>query len=310
VRLLVTGAAGRLGRVLLPLLLENPRITSVHAVDLKPVPLTHPRLVPLQADIRDPACLALLEHTDALIHMAFVLMGGGLGRARLDRETMRAINVGGSRLLIGAAVDAGMERIVFVSSAAVYGASPDLPDPVTEDQPFRPLSGFAYGEDKSAVEAWLNELEARYPYLHLVRLRPHAILGPNAHPFLNRLLRQPFVPALSRPLPRTQCVWEEDVAEAICLGLHSAARGAFNLAADPPMSLRAMIREHRRFTIPVPLSLLSAAHRLAWQFTPTVGEPGWVRGLRHSLVLDTRRAREELGWKPRRDTRRCVNWEG
>jgi UDP-glucose 4-epimerase len=309
-RLLVTGAAGRLGRVLLPRLLENPRITAVHAVDLNPVPLAHPRLFPVQADIRDPACLALLEHADALVHLAFVLMGGGLGRARHDRETVRAVNVAGSRLLIGAAVDAGLERIVFVSSAAVYGAGPHLPALVTEDQPLRPLPGFAYAEDKAAVEGWLDELEARYPYLHLVRLRPHVILGPNAHPFLNRLLHQPFVPALPRPLPLIQCVREEDVAEAVCLGLHSAARGAFNLAADPPMSLRAMIREHRRFTLPVPLFVLSAAHRIAWQFTAAVGEPGWIRGLRHSLVLDTRRAREELGWTPRRDTRRCVNWEG
>ncbi len=305
-KILVTGAAGRLARVVLPRLLADERIERVYGVDLQPIPLEHPRLTAVQADIRDPECLELLEVADVLVHMAFVLMGGGLGRARHDRAAVRAVNLAGSQLLMGAAVEAGVGRIVFVSSAAVYGTWPDLPEPVSESQPLRPLPGFAYGEDKAAVETWLDGLEASHPYLHLIRLRPHAILGPNAHPMLNRLLHQPLVPALAKPLPRTQCVWEDDVAEAIYLSLHSAARGAFNLAADPPMSLREMIRLNRGFTLPLPLSLLSGLHRLAWRLTPAVGEPGWVTGLRHSLVLDTRRAWDELGWQARRDTASCA----
>lgn len=308
-KILVTGAAGRLARVVLPRLLADERIERVYGVDLQPIPLEHPRLTAVQADIRDPECLELLEVVDTLVHMAFVLMGGGLGRARHDRAAVRGVNVAGSQLLMGAAVEAGVGRIVFVSSAAVYGTWPDLPEPVSESQPLRPLPGFAYGEDKAAVEAWLDGLEAANPFLHLIRLRPHAILGPNAHPMLLRLLRQPLVPWLRRPLPRTQCIWEDDVAEALQLSLFSAARGAFNLATDPPMTLRDMIRLNRRFTLPMPLALLALGHRLAWRLTPAAGEPGWVGGLRHSLVLDTRRAWEELGWQARRDTQSCVKYQ-
>ena len=305
-KVVVTGAAGRLARVLIPRLLADPHVSAVHGVDIRPLPFSDPRLVHVQADIRDPACTEQLEQADALIHMAFVLMGGGLGRARHDREAVRGINVGGSRHVLTAAAQAGVPRLVFVSSAAVYGTWPDLPAPVPEDTPLCPLPGFAYGEDKAAVETWLDTLEARHPHLHVIRLRPHAILGPHAHPMLARLVRQPLVPCLRKPLPLTQCVWEDDVADAIVMSLRSAARGAFNLAADPPMTLRDMIRSHRRFTVPVPLSWLAAAQRAAWWLTPEAGEPGWVRGLRHSLVLDTRRAREELGWAPRRDTLACI----
>jgi UDP-glucose 4-epimerase len=306
-KVVVTGAAGRLARVLIPRLLADPHITAVHAVDINPLPFSDPGLVTVQADVRDPVCIEQLEQADVLIHMAFVLMGGGLGRARHDREAVRAVNVQGSHHVLGAAAEAGVPRLVFVSSAAVYGAWSDLPAPVPEDTPLRPLPGFAYAEDKAAVEQWLDTLEVHSPHLHVIRLRPHAILGPHAHPVLARLLHQPLVPALRKPLPLIQCVWEEDVAEAIHLSLRSAARGAFNLAADPPMSLRDMIRQNRRFTVPVPLSWLTAGQRLAWWLTPTAGEPGWVRGLRHSLVLDTRRARDELGWTPRRDTLACVS---
>ena len=308
-KVVVTGAAGRLARVLMPRLLADPHVSRVHGVDIRPLPFSDPRLVHVQADIRHPACAEQLEQADTLIHMAFVLMGGGLGRTRHDRAVVRGINVDGSRHVFTAAAQAGVQRLVFVSSAAVYGTWPDLPDPVPEDTPLRPLRGFAYGEDKAAVETWLDTFEASHPHLHLIRLRPHAILGPHAHPALTRLVRQPLVPYLRKPLPLTQCVWEDDVADAIVMSLRSAARGAFNLAAGPPMSLKAMIRSNRRFTVPVPLSWLAAVQRVAWWLTPEAGEPGWVRGLRHSLVLDTRRAREELGWTPRRDTRECVKWE-
>lgn len=308
-KVLVTGAAGRLARVLIPRLLADTQITAVHGVDLNPLPFTDPRLFPMRADFRDPACIELLEQADVLIHMAFVLMGGGLGRARHDRATVRAVNVQGSRHLLGSAVRAGVQRLVFVSSAAVYGTWPDLPVPVPEDTPLRPLPGFAYAQDKAAVENWLDALEAEAPHLHVIRLRPHAIVGPHAHPVLTRMLRQPLIPALGSSRPLLQCVWEDDVAEAIQLSIRSAARGAFNLATDPPMTLKAMIRENRRFTIPLPLSWLAAGHRVAWWLTPAAGEPGWVAGLRQSLVLDTRRAREELGWRPRRDTRQCVKGE-
>jgi UDP-glucose 4-epimerase len=73
------------------------------------------------------------------------------------------------------------------------------------------------------------------------------------------------------------------------------------------MSLRDMIRQNRRFTVPVPLSWL--CRRPAPGLVADTGRrrARLGRGLRHSLVLDTRRARDELGWTPRRDTLACVS---
>jgi UDP-glucose 4-epimerase len=65
--------------------------------------------------------------------------------------------------VLGAAAEAGVQRLVFVSSAAVYGAWPDLPDPVPEDTPLRPLPGFAYGRTRRRWSTWLDTLEAHNP---------------------------------------------------------------------------------------------------------------------------------------------------
>lgn len=305
-RVVVTGAAGRLAAVLLPRLLEDPRIEQVVGIDRRPLALQHAKLAPMRADVRTPGLTSALRGADALVHMAFVLMGGGLGRERHDRALVREINVEGSRRVFECAAAAGVPRLLFLSSAAVYGAWPDNPPLITEAAPLRPNPGFAYGEDKAAVEHWLDGFTFAHPGLAVLRLRPHAILGPHAHPFLRLLLRQPFYPAVPGPAPLTQCLWETDVAEAIALALDRGGPGAYNLAAQPALSLRDMLARRGRWRIALPLPLAAALHRLAWRLTPAVGEPGWVGAMRHSLALDTTRARTELGWQPRYALEDCL----
>ncbi|MEJ2655390.1 MAG: NAD-dependent epimerase/dehydratase family protein [Acidihalobacter sp.] len=303
-RLVVSGSAGRLARVLVPRLLAEPGIERIHGIDHRAADYADPRYVHHRLDVRDPSAAEVCADADALVHLAFVLMGGGLGRRRHDRETIRAVNIEGSRQLFEAAVQHGLGRIVFISSAAVYGAWPDNSPLLDENTPLRAMHGFAYAEDKVAVERLLDGFEAAHPDVAVTRLRPHAIVGPHAHPFLNRVLRQPFYPA-SRAL--TQCVWEDDVAEAIALALSHHAAGAYNLAAQPALSLRDMLGHTRRVRLPLPLGPAAVVHRLLWWLTPAVGEPGWVQGTRHSLALDTRRAERELGWHPRHNVYACLD---
>ncbi len=298
----VTGAAGRLARVLLPRLLAHPDITRVTGIDRRPCDLRHPRFEAVMADIRSPRIGEQLNGADVLVHMAFVLMGGGLGRRRHRRELIRAINVGGSIGVFEAAYEAGLSRLVFLSSAVVYGAWPDNPPLIGEDRPLRAMPGFAYAEDKVAVEHWLDDFERAHPELAVLRLRPHVILGPQAHPLLRLMPRQPFYPVFHGPEALTQCVWEEDVAAAVEAALFTEARGAFNLAAQPPMSFRDMLRHTGQRPLPVPLALAGFLHRLAWLATPAVGEPGWVQGMRHSLAVSSERAETVLGWQARYDT--------
>lgn len=304
-RLVITGSAGRLARVLVPRLLREPGVTEVIGIDHAAHDYPDPRFRAVIADVRDPDIGTQLQGADALIHMAFVLMGGRLGRARHRRETVREVNVEGSRNVFTQAVAAGVPRLVFVSSASVYGAWPDNPPLMDETQPLRAMPGFAYAEDKVAVEQWLDGLEAAHPEACVIRLRPHVILGPQAHPLLKALLRQPFYPRLPRPA-LTQCVWEDDVAEAIVLAARGGPAGAYNLAADGAMSFRDMIRLTHRHALPLPLGLAALAHRLAWRLLPEVGEPGWVQGMRHDLAVNSARAREQLGWRPRYSLSECV----
>ena len=304
-RIVVTGSAGHLAQALIPRLLRDPDVAAITGIDHVPHDHDDPRSRAVIADVRDPAIGQHLASADVLIHMAFVLMGGRLGRGRHRRDVVRAVNVEGSRNVFTAAHAAGIRRLLFVSSASVYGAWPDNPELMDETQPLRAMPGFAYAEDKVAVEQWLDAFEAGHPDATVIRLRPHVILGPHAHPLLKTLLRQPFYPRLPRPA-LTQCVWEDDVAEAIALATRRGTAGAYNLAAAGALSFRDMIRLTHRHALPLPLSLAALAHRLAWWFLPEVGEPGWVQGMQYDLAVNARRARDELGWTPRHSLRDCV----
>ncbi len=303
----VTGAAGRIGRVLLPELLHTPEVERIIALDREPADFPGAATLPADRyDLRQKDLAQLtpedLAGTDTLVHLAFQLMGGHGGRRRHDRDWVRRQNVELSRAVFATAARAGVRQILFLSSAAVYGPWPDSPVPLTEDHPPRPR--FAYAEDKVATEQALADVAREYPELVTTVLRPPAVVGPHAHPLLQRLARGRVHPAGVRA--PVQILWEEDAARAIAAAITRRAPGCFNLGAEPAWSLRAMARHGRRLTLPVPGALIRALHPLAWRLSARAGDPGWVRGLDGPLVLDCSRAREALAWAPRVSTPECL----
>lgn len=305
-RVVVTGSSGCLARALLPQLCEDARIERVLGIDLAPPTFAHDHFRALALDIRDPQLGAHLAGYDALIHLAFVVMQGALGKRRRDRALVRAINIDGSRNVFSAASRSGVRTGIHLSSAAVYSLPSSTPR-MDEGAARAGVPGFIYSEDKAALEGWLDGFEHEHRAFRLIRLRPHVILGAHAQPLLKTLLRRPLYPRLPEPAPLTQCVHEDDVAAAILLALFAHARGAFNLACADAASFADMQRNLHRHPLPVPLTLARAGMTAAWHLAGWGTDPGWMRALPHALVLDTTRARRDLGWHPRYDTiRDCI----
>lgn len=305
-RIFFTGSGGRLARVLLPRLLANPAVRGIVGIDLQRAEIQHPKLEQHRRDIRDPELGALMRGCDSLIHAGFVVIGAHLGRQRRHRTWVRDVNVSGSQNVFRQAADNGLTRLVHISSVAVYSGLPESDCPILEHQTLSPLPGFAYAEDKVAVEHWLDGFEGTHPELALVRLRPHVILGLHAQPLLLQLLSQPFCPRTPTARGQIQCVAELDVAQAVELAVFGAARGAFNIAAGPPLNLEQMLRLRGIRPIPVPLWSIRLSHRLGWWLTTRVGDPGWAQGLGKTLTVDCGKAADELGWQPQYSVYDCV----
>jgi UDP-glucose-4-epimerase GalE len=121
----------------------------------------------VEGDVRDAVHLRdTLTHTGcrAVVHMAALIE---VAESVAEPARYRDVNLGGTKALVAAALEAGVERIVFSSTAAVYGAA--RRSPVEEGDPTEPAN--PYGESKLAAEAVLREAAPpgapRHPHVAL-----------------------------------------------------------------------------------------------------------------------------------------------
>ena len=106
------------------------------------------------------------------------------------------------------------------------------------------------------------------------------------------------MPSLERL--RFQAVHSFDIGEAYRLALTRDVRGAFNVAADPVLDPPELARLLEARPVRVPQRALRAAVDVAWKLRLQPTPPGWLDLALGVPIMDTTRAREELGWTPTR----------
>jgi nucleoside-diphosphate-sugar epimerase len=308
-RIVVTGATGNVGTSVVRALAGDERVTEIVGLARR-LPEWRPEKTRwVAADVARDDLRPIFDGAAAVIHLAWLIQP-----SRDDAELER-VNVGGSRRVFEAAADAGVPALVHASSIGVYSPGPKQ-RPVDESWPREGIPSSFYSRHKAAAEHALDALEGR---LRIVRLRPALIFKREAGPEIRRLFAGPFLPAkLLRPglipflpLPDRlvlQCVHGDDVGEAYRLAaLSPDASGAYNIAADPVLDPGTIARSlgARRVRIPeAPVRALAAA---TWRAHLQPSPPGWVDMGLNVPVMDTRRAREELGWTPRRDAQAALH---
>ncbi|MDQ4086375.1 MAG: NAD-dependent epimerase/dehydratase family protein [Actinomycetota bacterium] len=311
----VTGPTGTFGFGLLPLLQEDPRVTRVVGIARRPFdPARHgwTKMDYRRGDVRDPAALrTAFRDADVVVHLAFLVITG-------SEETTRTINVDGTLNAFRAAASAGVRRFVYASSVAAYGFHADNPVGMNEQWPVRPAERLFYARQKAELEHLLQEEARSHPETALYLLRPPIVLGPHAvgakdmlPPALARLThvarrlydrvgRLPVpIPAAVPDMP-VQFVHEEDVGRALLQCVVGAGpAGAYNIAGDGVLSTLDVARELGVSPVPLPPLPARAAARalLRLPFLPRVA--GWLEVASHPAIMDTTRARKQLGWKPR-----------
>lgn len=153
-KVLVTGHAGYVGRIMVPMLIQRGHeVTGLDAFLYEDDPFGSPETLPaneLRADIRDVRAEDLVGY-DAVVFLA-ALCNDALGN--LDPELTYRINHRATVDFAGAAKEAGVPRFLFSSSCSLYGAGGDAA--VDEDAGFSPLT--PYGETKIMVEQDLTHL--------------------------------------------------------------------------------------------------------------------------------------------------------
>ena len=277
-KVLVTGANGRLGRRIVALLAKTCEVT---AFDTNPGESAARHQI--QGDILDfDAVRRAARGQDAIIHMAAALVAH-----KLPDELLVRTNVMGTWHVFAAAAEAGVRRIVHTSSETATGvvfAHPSRPPlylPVDEDHPLRPAE--PYGTSKAMSEE-VAQMFARRGGMTVTVIRPTLVATETIAPKLDVLGKD----------PKNIDLWgwadPEDVAEAyrLALGREGSPYDVFFISAPNTLS-----------DTPT-LDLLRAYYGKL----PEVRKPEIYERDPHAGVFSIARAQERLGFAPHRDWRR------
>jgi UDP-glucose 4-epimerase len=301
-RVVVVGATGNVGTSVLDALADEPDV-SVLGVSRRLPELDLPHVEWAAADITSSDLVPLFRGADCVVHLAWLI------QPSRDHETLRATNVHGSTRVFEAVAEAGVPALVYASSVGAYSPGPKKRF-VDESWPTEGIRTSFYSRHKAEVERILDAFERERPETRVVRLRPGLIFKREAASGIRRLFAGPFLPSpLVRPglvpfVPDTprlrfQAVHSRDVGDAYRLAVTSDARGAFNVAAEPVLDPAELARLLGARLVPVPGRLLRGLAAATWRLHLQPTPPGWVDLALGVPLLDTSRARSELGWEPR-----------
>jgi UDP-glucose 4-epimerase len=302
-RVVVTGATGNVGTSVLEALAADPEIDTIVGIARRRPAIALPKVQWREGDVTATPLAPAFEGADAVVHLAWLI------QPSRDREATRTANVSGSQRVFEAAATAGVPALIYASSVGAYSAGPK-DRPVDESWPTEGVETAFYSRDKAAVERLLDGFEGEHPELRVVRLRPGLIFKAEAATEIRRLFLGPFAPRPifdPRLIPlvprlrdlRFQAVHSHDVGEAYRLAVARPVAGAFNIAADPVLDSErlAAILDARQAAVPE--RALRAAAAATWRLRLQPTPPGWLDMALSVPLMDTRRAREELGWRPR-----------
>jgi nucleoside-diphosphate-sugar epimerase len=278
----ITGGSGFLGLHLSRRLLREGH--TVRSLDLEPAELTE--VEGIVGDVRDPAATRLVcRDADIVVHAAAALPIRG------SRNEVQSVNVKGTATVLAAAAEAGVPRVVFISSAVV------LPKPIEP-----------YGEAKAAAERVCADLATRG--LYVTTLRPQAFIGPERLGVFGILFRWieegRRIYTVGKGSNRYQLLDVEDLVEAVVLAAaQPVPGGTYALGAERfatvAEDLQALIDHARSKSIVTPLPARPARALLRGLHLAGVSPLGeWhYRTADRDCFVDIGPAERELGWSPR-----------
>lgn len=303
-RVVVTGASGNVGTSVLEALADEPEVTEIVGLARRVPDADFPKVEWVGADVTESELTPIFSGADAVVHLAWAI------QPSRDEAVTERINVGGTRQVLDAVARAGVETLVYASSVGAYSPGPKRRR-VDESWPVDGIPTSFYSRHKAAVETLLDAFERREPAVRVVRLRPGLIFKSEAASEIRRLFAGPFLPGFlvqKRLIPvmprvprlRFQAVHSRDVGDAYRRALVRDVHGAFNIAAEPEIGVEELCELFGARSVPLPAGALRAAAKLSWKLRLQPSSPGWIDLALGVPTMDTSRAREQLGWEPKR----------
>jgi UDP-glucose 4-epimerase len=265
--------------------------------------LVAPKVEWAAVDVVDDDLVPHFHGADAVVLLAWVI------QPSRDLTKQWMVNVEGSTRVARAVREAGVPALLYASSIGAYSPGPKDRQ-VDESWPTGGVPTSYYGRHKAEVERRLDRFELEAPGVRVVRMRPGLVFKKEAAEGIRRLFAGPFFPsaladpALINVIPdiqdlRSQVVHSYDVGEAFRLAItNGEVRGPFNLATEPVLDAGEIGRILNARPVPVSSRFARAGAALSWRLRLQPVPPGWLDLARQVPIMDTTKARTQLGWTP------------
>lgn len=298
----VTGISGNLGRVVAKLLHRTERVAGIDRRPFigKPKDVEH-----FQIDLRKKKTEDVFRKlpVKAIVHM------GIMHDPRMSAEDHHNFNVLGTTRVLECAAKYGVKKLVVLSSANVYGPSPDNSNFLSEDAPLMAASRFPSVRDLIEVDMLAHGFFWRQPSVETVVVRPVHIVGPTIKNAPSNYLR------LKRPMtlmgfdPMVQLIHMQDVGSALVAALKPGLKGVYNVTGPGEVPLSSCFKELGARPIPVPHPIARGLLSSMFKYRLASYPPEELDHIQFLCMVDGSRWRKETGWTPdssMRDTIRGV----
>jgi len=246
-------------------------------------------IIPVPADVQ-PSDFRPGDHIEIAVHLS---AGDHDTRAQRGESVTR-----GAAALVELAQSRGVEHVVVVSSAMVYGAWANNPVPLTEDAALRPDLDFVFARQLAAVEQMIDDWRTSAPGRTATVLRPVISMAADGTSSLARALAAGMGQRSGEEDPGAQFLHLDDLASAVLLATERRLDGVFNVAPDGWVAgerVRALAGSAPKIKLPDRLAEVVA--RIRWRFQRGPIPPG-LRSYTKSPWLVANDRLKAAGWQP------------
>ena len=302
----LTGAASFLGRNLVGVLEDDPRVERIISIDVKSPDTSGPKTRMYPVDLTAAgseervAEILAAEGVDTFLHLGFLSSPTHATAWAHELESVGTMHV------LNALRQVQLRKLVLWSQTILYGAHPTNPNFLTERHALRADADEPFFEDKMAAEREVSAFAAKAKGTVVTILRTAPIVGPTVNNYITRYLAERVIITLLGFDPLWQFVHEVDAIAAFKLAIDRDFGGVFNIVGGGVLPLSTVIKLAGRVSLPLFHPLAETMIGALWAAQAAYAPASFLRYLRYVCVADGEKAARVMGFRPAYTTREAL----
>lgn len=298
---LVTGAAGYVGRQLIDKLseLHNEGDTIV-AMDIKSIQTDKRKhnVIYIEEDIRSPQIKNIIaqHQIDTVVHLAAIVTPA----KNSNREFEYSVDVLGTRNVLEACISQTVGHFITTSSGAAYGYYKDNPEWISETDTLRGNPEFPYSDHKRLIEEMLYEFRKNHSELKQTIFRVGTILGETTKNQITALFERKKILVIKGYHSPFVFIWDQDLINILYRAISAKKEGIYNVAGDGALYPKDIADRLNKKLLIIPYNIIYAVLLIQKWLAINQTDPAQLIFIMFRPVLDNRKLKEDFGYIPQK----------